>query len=133
MTTQDLLALEAREQQRRLSRQDLLQPKIIEKEVEIAELGGTVLLKSLSYEVRSSIRKATGWGSGNMDAELFELMLIAESVIDPPLTVDDLQELKKQDLTIIDVLSVECSILNSPGRATELKKGLEEILNSDSP
>lgn len=117
-----LKALEQQEQQRRLSKADLLQPKIVEEDVYIEKLGGSVKIRSFTGEVRSRIRKESGFQTPEFDSDKMELLSIVYSIIEPELTKEDILELNKQDASILDDLSMKITMLNMLGQTEELKK-----------
>ena len=127
-----LKSLEAQESQRRLSKEEMLRARIVEKEEFIEGLGGTVLLRSLSHEARQEIRTKSGFQTPNWDEDLFTSLGIVYSVIDPKLTEEDIAELRKQDSQIYDDLVLKITMLNMLGRTEELKKESSETPNSDS-
>lgn len=127
-----LKALETQETQRRLSREQLLQPRIREEETEIEGLGGTVVLRSLSYAARAEIRSKTGWNTEEYDDDAFTMLAIVHSVVDPKLTEADIDALKEQDQSIFDSLVLKITLLNMMGRTGDLKKESEPIGSSDS-
>ena len=114
--------LSAREEQRRLSRDDLLRPRIIEKTQFIESLGGEVVVRSLSHELRQRLREQSGAGGAEFDEDKFTMLIIVNSVVDPKLTESDIEELRKQDASVIDELSLHLTMLNMMGRTEELGK-----------
>ncbi len=124
--------LEARGEQRRLSKAELLRPRIVEEDININSLGGKVLVKSMSHEARLRIREQCGFNTPQFDEDRFTMLSIMESIIDPQLTEEDLVELRKQDANVIDEIIVQISMLNMLGRTEELKKESEPTQNSDS-
>lgn len=127
-----LRALEAQEEARRLSKEELLKPRKVQKEVEIAGLEGTVKIQTISYQKRRELRQECKWNTPQYDDEEFTLGVVAESVIEPKLTREDLKELAEQDALLIDMLSMEINTLNLLGKAEELKKDSSPTTNSDS-
>src|SRR5687768_12887522 len=89
-------ALHVAEAQRRLSREELLRPRIHTKEVEIESLGGKVLLKSLSHGKRQEINARSRFGTEEFDAGTMTLLSILESVVEPKLTPEDIEQLAEQ-------------------------------------
>jgi len=124
--------LSAREGQKRLSKADLLRPRLVEEDVEIVSLGGTVRIKSISHEARQRIREESGFGTPSFDEDRFTMLSIIESITDPVLTEEDLGELRKQDASVIDELIVVISTLNLLGQTDNLKKESETTQNFDS-
>lgn len=128
-----LHALEAQEEQRRLSKEELLRPRKLRQEVEIEGLEGKVTIQTLSYRKRRELKAEAKAGTPEYDDDLFTLLVISESVVEPKLTKDDLEALGEQDGMVLDTLSVEIAKLNLMGKAEELKKDSSETSNSDSP
>ena len=124
--------LKQKEQQRRLSREDLIRPKIVEDELYIPRLGGTVKLRTLSQERRRKCRDGSGANTQEFDEDLFERLCIVYSVVDPELTIEDVDALVEQDVSILNELNVAIQILNSLGTLAGLKNESSEIPNSDS-
>lgn len=125
---QKLKALQGQEAQRRLSREELLRPRIVTQEETLETMGGlTVMLRSFTFEQRSQIKQECGAGTPQFDEDKFQLLSIVEALVDPTLTVQDLEELKKQNGEIIDELVMKITVLNLLGRSGELKKESEMI------
>jgi hypothetical protein len=124
--------LSAREEQKRLTKAELLRPRRVKDEQYIAGLDGTVLLQSISHAQRQELRDKAGFGTETFDEDLFTMLSIVESIVDPKLTVEDLEALRKQDATIIDEFIVYISTLNMMGRSETLKKESDPIQSSDS-
>lgn len=124
--------LSAREEQRKLSKEELLRPRKVVEEQFIPGLGGTVTLQSISHRQRQEFREASKFGTAEFDEDRFTLLSIVASVVDPALTLEDVEALKDQDATVIDELIVFISSLNMLGRSEELKKGSKPIKSSDS-
>jgi hypothetical protein len=122
----------AKEEQRRLSKEELLRPRILEEDVEIEALGGTVRIKSLSHAARQDIRTKSGWGGDAFDEDRMNCLGIVFSLVDPKLTEDDIAALREQDQGIFDELVLKISLLNMLGRTEELKKDSSETPSSDS-
>lgn len=128
-----LKSLEAQEEQRRLSKAELLEPKIVEQDVPIEKLGGSIRIRSLSGATRTRIRQESGFQSPQFDANRMELLTIVYSIVDPELTTDDLEALAKQDAGILDDLTLAVTMLNMIGQVEELKKDSSLMESSDSP
>lgn len=124
--------LGAREEQRRLSKTELLRPRMVEEDVFIHSMGGTVTLRSISHEARQRIRDQAGFMTQEFDEDKFTMLSIVESVIDPDLQEEDVEELRKQDASVIDELVLAVSTLNLLGRSEDLKKESETTTNLDS-
>jgi len=115
-------ALEAEGEQRRLSKEELLRPRIIEEEQEVESLGGTIVLRSLSHRQRQIIREKANFGKADFNEELFTSLSIIDSIIDPKLTMEDLEALREQSAAVYDDLVMRVSILNLLGKTDDLKK-----------
>lgn len=124
-----LEALSAREDQRHVSKEELLRPRKVTEEVEISGLDGVVTIRSLSFTKRQEIQKKSKVGTEEFDSDFMTMLSIKESLVDPELTEEDLVKLKEQDASIIDELSVAISMLNLTGRSSELKKGSKKTQN----
>lgn len=133
MAKSNVAQLKKQEAQRRLSKEDLLQPRIVEKEVILESLGGTVLIRSLSHADRAEIRSEAGWGTEAWDEGKFTLGAILRSLKDPQLNEDDLKALEAQHHGIVDELEMHITLLNMLGKAADLKKESSETPSSDSP
>jgi len=128
-----LKALENEETQRKLSKEELLRPRIVEKEEFIDGLGGTVTLRSLSHARRQEIRTKSGFQTSEWNEDLFTSLGIVYSVVDPKLTEEDIEKLREQDSSVYDELVLKITMLNMLGRADDLKKESSETQSSDSP
>lgn len=124
--------LSAREEQRKLSKAELLRPRKVVEETFINSLGGTITLQSLSHGRRQEIRQAAGFDTPEFDEDKFTMLSIVASIVDPEMTLDDLQALHDQDASVIDELIVKISVLNLLGRTEDLKKESEPIQSLDS-
>lgn len=127
-----LRALEAQDEQRRLSKEELLRPRKVKDEVSIPQLGGTVEIQSLSHRQRRELQQKAGFGTDDFDEDKLTFLGIVESVVDPKLTVEDVAALAEQDYAIIDALSTYITHLNLFGAAGDLGKGSRPSQNSDS-
>lgn len=146
MSREDLKLLETQNEQRRLSREQLLAPRQYQEEMEIIGLGGTVIAKSLTNKDRQEIRAmSTGiWkedgtfevraasDGGVQDDERFKLLAICRSIIDPLLTFEDASLLNEQDAGVIDEIELKLSTMNLMGKASEAKKESKETPSSDT-
>lgn len=127
-----LQALSAREEQQRLSKEELLRPRHITETVFMNSLGGEVVFQSMTHRVRKEIQDETKAGTPEFDDDLMTMLSIVESVVEPKLTRDDIEKLREQDASIIDEFSLHIATLNMFGRGEELKKESDETPNSDS-
>lgn len=125
-------ALKLAEQQRRASRDDILTPQIIEDDIYLVSLDATVRIKSMSHNMRKALQDKYKFGTEEWDEEGFNMEGIVKSMMDPELTLDDVEALKEQSATVIDELINAISHLNMFGRALQLKKGSLQTPSSDS-
>lgn len=125
-------ALEAQETQRRLSKAELLAPRRVEDEVTIPQLGGTVVIRSLSHRERKELQAKSGFGTDDFDEDKLTFLGIVTSVVDPELSLADVEALAEQDYAIIDTLSTYITHINLFGAAGDLKKESSPTPNSDS-
>lgn len=134
MPTPKLDALNAADAQRRLSREALLSPKPITEDIPLMSMDGQIVtIKSMNYDERREIQRLSGFGTSDYDQATFELLCICVSVVDPELTKEDVAELRKANIGVIEELSTHISFINSFGRTVELKKDSAQTENSDSP
>lgn len=115
--------LSAREEQRRLSKADLLRPRIVQKTEFIESLGGEVVLQSLSHAARQELRERAKVGTPEFDEDLFSMLVIVHSLVEPKLEEEDIKTLREQDATILDDISMRITMLNMMGRGEELGEG----------
>lgn len=125
--------LHSKEEQRRISKEELLRPRMVEEETQIDSLGGTVVLRSMSHARRQDIRTATLLENGQMDEDRFTMLSIVACIKDPELTEEDITALREQDSTVVDELVLKIGLLNMLGRTDDLKKDSAPTQNSDSP
>lgn len=119
-----LQALNSRELQQRISKEQLLTPRQLEEDVTLESLGGTVKIRSLSHGQRQDIQgKCMDPDTGQFDTDKMTMLSLVEAIIEPDLTEADIEALRTQDASIIDELQVAIASLNLMGRAGELKKG----------
>ena len=130
MTKPDLQVLEAQNEQRRLSKEALLTPRRVERDVEVTSLEGTIKLRSLTYGQREDIKqRALKVGKGQIDEDTFNLLTIVESIVEPDLGEEDILALKAQDASVIDEISMQIQFINMTGEAKALKKGSSKTTN----
>jgi hypothetical protein len=123
--------LAAREAQQKASREMLLRPRRFRDEVFIEGIQATVTLQSLSLASRQIIQDRAQV-DGKYDEQLAGLLTIALSVVDPELTLEDVEVLKEQDVGIIDELHLHIAMMNNMGKVEGLKKESSKIETSDS-
>lgn len=124
-----LKALETQESQRRLSKEELLRPRIVERTEYIDGLGGEIVVRSLSHAQRQEVHKRAGVGTPEFDDDLLTCLTIVESLVEPKIEESDLEALRQQDVTIFDEIVLKLTMLNMMGRTEELKKDSEETPN----
>lgn len=118
--------LKAREEQHRLSKAELLQPRVIERDEYIDALGGIVRLRSLTHRARSEIRDKSGFGTDKWDEDRFTTLGIIYSIVEPELTEEDIEELRGIDANAYDEMVMKISLLNMLGQQEELGKDSSE-------
>lgn len=126
----ELKAVAAQEEQRRLSKQQLLQAHIVEKEVEIDGIG-TIQVRSLSHKLRQELREKAGFGTEEFSDEKLTDLIIVHSIIDPDLSESDIPALHGWSTDVYDAVVTELTLLNMLGQRKDLKKGSSQTQNSD--
>lgn len=124
-----LQALEAKEQQRKLSKEELLRPRLIKETVFVEGLQGEITIKSVSHAKRQELHKLAGVGTDDFDGDRLTMLTIAASIVEPELSESDVAALREQDAAVIDEISMHISALNLMGRSGELKKESSETQN----
>lgn len=122
MSNSKVSELKAKQDQQRLSKEQLLTAYIRHREIEIPELGGTVYLRSINHRARQEMRQKSQWGTEEFDEDLFTMLCLIHSMEDPKLDESDIGQLKEQDMAIYDELVAEVTLLNMMGQGKELKK-----------
>lgn len=74
--------------------------------IDVPEWGGGIRVKQLPRERWRAIAKEAN-GTGEWDQELFELLLFIDATIEPNLTDDRVEELRKKNAQLIDRLVLE--------------------------
>jgi hypothetical protein len=118
---QHLKALEQKEAQRRLSKEEILHARIFEKTVDVKSLGGEVVLRSLSHRKRQEMRSLC-LKDGEWDEEKFNDLVMAASFVEPEMTLEDIDTLKDSSSTVWDELTMHITMLNMLGQTEDLKK-----------
>lgn len=118
--------LETRSEQQRISKEELLRPRLFEKDEFIESLGGTVRLRTLNHRMRSEIREKTGFGTQHWDEDRFTTLGIIYSLVDPELTEEDIDALREVNASTYDELVLRISMLNMLGQTEELGKDSSE-------
>ena len=115
----------------RLTREQILAAQPKTKEVEVPELGGTVLLRGLTVAQQGKIRESSmlpdGKGGKEFDTALFRRKLVIESLVEPKLTAADFEALGDMSGRIFTALQEEASNLNGLNQSVE-----ERAKNSES-
>jgi hypothetical protein len=114
--------LKRREEQSRLSKEELLRPRIVERDEYIESLGGNIRIRSLSHAARQEIRARAKFNTNEWDEDLFTNLTIVYSLVDPALTDDDITKLREQDASVYDEIVLKLTMLNMLGRTEDLKK-----------
>jgi hypothetical protein len=126
-------AVQAQAEQRRLSKELLLRPQIREDDIHLISLGGTVRIRSLSHRVRQDLRQQAKFNTPEYDDDLFTQLVIVHSIIDPQLTIEEVEQFKDQNFVVWDEIITQLSMFNLLDAAGgELKKGSSASPNSDS-
>lgn len=125
-------AVEAQQEQRRLSREQFLEPRIREDEVDVAGLGGSVLLRGMTHGLRNDLRNQAKYGTPEYDDDLFTRLVMVHTIVDPQLTMEDVDALKDQDSVVFDELVLHINIFSLAGAAEALKKGSRQTPNEDT-
>lgn len=124
------------EEQRRVSREDLITVHFREEEVEIAAFDGALItLRSMTTRRRRELRDRAGFGSDEWDDDLFTALCVVECIVDPALTEADVQAIMDQDVGLWDELTLHVSLINMPSQRKTVKdlgKDSSPTENSDS-
>ena len=100
-----------------LTRDQLLASSVETETYVIPELGGAVVLRSLTRQEQKDIgREATI--EGKYDDALGEALTIVKALVDPVLTPDDIGALQQHKAGVIDRLLVKVTVLSGYGRAS---------------
>lgn len=122
--------LQAREEQKRASREDLITIHTREEDIPLASLdGATVRIRSLTARQRREIRDKAGWGGDGWDEEYFTALCVVASLIDPVLSEEDAAQLMDQDAGMWDELTLQVNLMNLPSP----KKGIKDLGKDSSP
>lgn len=125
----ELKALSSQEDARRLSKEQVLTARIVEKPVFLQSLDGEVVLRSLSHAKRQEFRERAKFGTPEYDDDLFTDLAIVYSFVDPELTEGDIQKFREQDTQVYDEIVLEVTKLNMLGRGEELGKDSSKTQN----
>lgn len=114
--------LQARDQAKRLSREDLLTIRKREEEVELASFGGdTVIIRTLTARERREFREMAGYGSEEWDEDYFTALCVAASMVEPKLELEDAKVLMEQESALWDELTLNVNLINIPGAKLGVK------------
>lgn len=81
---------------KRLDRETALKaPDIVEKEIEIPEWGGSVLIRTLTVAQQAKLRKMAKV-NGKIDEDRLEILIFTANVIDPKFTEEDYELLQEK-------------------------------------
>jgi hypothetical protein len=127
----DLSARQAQQKLARLSREQFITPHVKEEEFEL-EGFGTVLLRNLTVKQRRKVNELAKVAQDGYDPVRHTLIGIKFCMIDPQLTLEDLEELEEQDATIIDRLDAKIGQMNNVGAAPDMQAFLEMMRNSST-
>lgn len=90
----------------RLTREAILKAvDFTEKEVEVKEWGGTVLIRSLSVRDRAIIAERCTNPDGSKDMTRFDVATIIQGVKEPKLEAGDIEALQEKNGVAVDLLS----------------------------
>lgn len=91
----------------RLNREQIFScPDVMEREVEVPEWGGSVLLRTLTKAKQVSVRKQA-MNNGQLDDERLEVFLFIAGVIDPVFTPEDYEALRAKSAAAMDRVLTE--------------------------
>ena len=99
-----------------LSRDQFLAPSVTTTEYVIPELGGAVVLRSLTRQEQKDIGRKS-MVDNKTDEELLDGLLIVTACVEPKLTPEDVGALRNQQAGIIARLIVKINELSGFGRA----------------
>jgi hypothetical protein len=128
-----LSTLEAQQTQRRLSREELLTPRIRKGTITLKAFDGAELeVQTLSNRQRQTLRAQARNDMGELDEDKWRLLMMCEMVVDPELSVEDLESLNGQDAAIVDELELQLTMFSMMGSVDELGKESKETPSSGS-
>ena len=91
----------------RLSREQILSaPDIVEKEVDVPEWGGSVLVRTLTKAKQIALRKQATV-NGQLDDERLEVFVFIAGVIEPAFSPEDYDALKAKSSAAMDRVLME--------------------------
>lgn len=91
----------------RLTREAILSaPDIVEKEIEVSEWGGSVLIRTLTKAKQIKIRKQA-MVNGKLDEEYLEILIFIAGVAEPVFTEQDHESLRTKSASAMDRILLE--------------------------
>lgn len=100
-----------------LTRDQLLTPSVETETYDIPELGGAVVLRSLTRQEQKDIGRES-LVDGKTDEGLAESLTIVKAVVEPELTPDDVGALQQHKAGVIDRLLMKIANLSGYGRVS---------------
>lgn len=89
----------------RLTREEILAADIPEREVEVSEWGGSVLVRGMSAGERLRIMEQITDDSDEIDLQEAQLMAMIHGVVDPEFSRDDIEVLNNLSSAAIDKIT----------------------------
>ena len=86
------------------------------KDIEVPEWGGVVRIEGLTKAKQVKIREATLDGEGYTDTEKLHEQLWINCVIEPQITLEQLNELRNKSAVVFDRISLEIMKLNGDSK-----------------
>lgn len=122
--------LKKAEEQRRVSREDLISIHTRQEEVELAAFdGGVITLRSMTARRRRELREKAGYGGENWDEDYFTALCVVECLVEPQLNEADVAVLMEQDAGLWDELTLHVSLINMPAP----KKSVKDLGKDSDP
>lgn len=110
---------------RRLTVQEVLASRDLEeRELDVPEWGGTVLIRAFSKRRQQELRKQSVGPGGETDGEKLEMLLLTEGVIEPEFLPEHVDGLREKSAGVID--RIVRSILELSGMTAEAEKTAEK-------
>lgn len=108
----------------RLSSVEILESSVLcEKEIEIPQWGGSVIIKEFSKAKQQQIRReATDIENGEINTDKLELLMFIHGVIDPVLSQEDYFALREKSAMAIDIVLKEIMDLSGLNQAVIKEK-----------
>lgn len=115
----------------RLTREAILSaPDIIEKEIDIPEWGGSVLIRTLTKAQQVKLRKEATV-DGHLDENRLEILIFVHGVVEPQFTADDHDKLKEKSASAMDRVLLE--IYRGSGMTKEEAARIERAFPGGAP